>query len=115
MSQSSKKIAAAKFASDELCPAIEAIKLLGDATTLLIIKDLESGEKRYNELLSKLAGVSTSTLSKRLKVLEANGLITRKVIDSTPVKIIYSLSDKGIDSCKVVDSLRSFGKKHLLK
>jgi DNA-binding HxlR family transcriptional regulator len=115
MSKVQKKIAQLNESISELCPVIEASNLLGDSVILLIIKDLENGEKRYNELLSKLKGVSPSTLSKRLKLLEENKIIIREVVDSTPVKITYSLSEKGLDSCKVIDALRSFGKKHLVK
>jgi DNA-binding HxlR family transcriptional regulator len=115
MIKKSKDIAQLNGSCGELCPVIEAANLFGDSVVLLIIKELENGEKRYKELLLTLRGVSSSTLSKRLKLLEEKNIIIRSVIDSTPVKITYNLSQKGLDTSEIVNSLRNFGKKHLVE
>ena len=114
MNKDSKKIALLNDVCSELCPAIEAANLFGDSVILLIIKELEVGEKRYNELLQVLSGVSSSTLAKRLKLLEEKNIIIRTVIATTPIKITYKLSKKGLDTKEIINSLRKFGKKYLI-
>ena len=114
MNKDAKKIAQLNGSCSELCPVIEATNLFGDSVVLLIIKELEMGEKRYNELLQALSGVSSSTLAKRLKLLEEKNIIIRTVITTTPIKIIYELSEKGQDTKEIINSLRKFGQKYLI-
>jgi DNA-binding HxlR family transcriptional regulator len=114
MNKDAKKIALLNDSCSDLCPAIESANLFGDSVILLIIKELELGEKRYNELLQALTGVSSSTLAKRLKLLEEKNIIIRTVITSTPIKITYELSEKGQDTKEIINSLRKFGQKYLV-
>lgn len=78
-----------------ICPKFEkAISLLSQRWTALIIYQLLSGPKRFNEIQSTI-GVSGKVLSDRLKDLEQEGIVFRDVIPDTPVIIKYSLSEKG--------------------
>lgn len=78
-----------------ICPKFEkAISLLSQRWTGLVIYQLLPGPKRFNEIQSAI-GISGKVLSDRLKELEANGIVKRKVIPETPVIIEYSLTEKG--------------------
>ncbi|WP_453991937.1 winged helix-turn-helix transcriptional regulator [Bacillus nitroreducens] len=78
-----------------ICPKFEkAISLLSQRWTALIIYQLLSGPRRFNEIQSTI-GISGKVLSSRLKDLEQQGLVSRQVIPEIPVIIEYSLTEKG--------------------
>ena len=78
-----------------ICPKFEkAMSILSKRWVGLIIDQLLSGPKRFNELES-VVKLSAKVLSERLKFLEEQGVIKREVIAETPVKITYELTDKG--------------------
>lgn len=79
----------------EICPRFEtAISLLGQRWTGLIIHQLLDGPKRFGQLTEDI-GISGRLLSERLKQLESDGLVERTVHPETPVRIEYSLTEKG--------------------
>ncbi|ALS75211.1 HxlR family transcriptional regulator [Planococcus rifietoensis] len=81
--------------SQEICPRFEAaISLLGQRWTGLIIYQLMDGSKRFGQLTEEI-GISGRLLSERLKTLEGDGLVERIVYPETPVRIEYSLTEKG--------------------
>lgn len=78
-----------------ICPKFEkAISLLSQRWSALVIYQLLSGSQRFTEIQSAI-GISGKVLSDRLKDLEQQGIVKRKVIPETPVIIEYSLTDKG--------------------
>ena len=81
--------------STEICPRFEAaISLLGQRWTGLIIHQLMDEPKRFGQLTEEI-GISGRLLSERLKALELDGLVVRTVHPETPVRIEYSLTQKG--------------------
>jgi DNA-binding HxlR family transcriptional regulator len=79
-----------------ICPRFEkAMSLLSQRWTGLIIFQLLSGPQRFCSMESSI-GVSGRVLSERLKELEHEGIVKREVYPETPVRIEYSLTDKGI-------------------
>lgn len=70
------------------------MELLGKRWTTLILYQLLDGSQRFNEIESALP-VSGRLLSERLKELEKEGLVERKVFTDVPVRVEYSLTDKG--------------------
>jgi len=80
---------------------------------LLIIRDLASGVKRFNQLERSLHGISPKTLSERLRSLEEEGIILRQTFAEVPPRVEYSLTERGRDLVDVVESMRSFGKRWL--
>jgi DNA-binding HxlR family transcriptional regulator len=79
-----------------LCPKMEsAFTLLGKRWIGIIIHVLLDGPKRFKDLTEIIPSISQKMLSERLKELENEGLLERIVIDDTPVKVIYQLTDKG--------------------
>ncbi|WP_307337780.1 winged helix-turn-helix transcriptional regulator [Caldalkalibacillus uzonensis] len=81
--------------NSSLCPKFEkAMQLLGKRWTGLILYQLLSGPQRFSEIESALP-ISGRLLSERLKDLEQEGLVNRRVYPDVPVRVEYSLTDKG--------------------
>ncbi len=79
-----------------ICPRFEkAMSILSQRWTGLIIYQLLGGPQRFCSLESSI-GVSGRVLSERLKDLENEGIVKREVFPETPVRIEYSLTDKGV-------------------
>jgi len=96
-----------------ICPIAHTTKIINGKWTLLIIRDLASGVKRFNQLERSLHGISPKTLSERLRSLEEEGVIFRQTFAEVPPRVEYSLTTKGRDLCNVIESMRSYGKRWL--
>ncbi|MEI6480431.1 MAG: helix-turn-helix domain-containing protein [bacterium] len=96
-----------------ICPFAKTADLIGDSVTLLIVRDLFVGPKRFGDLEKALAGVSTRTLSLKLKQLEEEKIITRTEYLEKPPKVEYSLTKKGVGLHGVSRAMIAFGKKYL--
>lgn len=80
----------------QLCPRFEkAMELLSKRWTALIVFRLLTGPLRFSEIDNSLPNLSGKVLSERLKELEVEGLIRRDVYPEIPVRIEYSITDKG--------------------
>lgn len=99
--------------NSDFCPVIETAKLVGDTATLLIIKSLLEGEKRYKDIKSYVNVVTDATLSNRLKFLCQQDLITRTQHHTIPPKVTYRLTQKGLQLKPVIKSLEVFGTNNL--
>jgi DNA-binding HxlR family transcriptional regulator len=84
---------------------VEFIRLIGDSWVLLIVTLLSSGEQRFCNLVENLPNVSRSVLTDKLKNLETQGLIQRRVTQDSPPKVIYTLSEKGRKLIPVIKNL----------
>lgn len=98
------------------CAIYNASNLIGKRWTILILMELYKGtekNKRYNQLKSKLAGITSKMLSARLKELEKKELITRRV-DSTsvPIKTEYALTKNGEELIKIIEQLKVWSIKY---
>jgi DNA-binding HxlR family transcriptional regulator len=93
--------------AEEHCQA-GALKLLGDYTTLRIIDFLRSGELRYTELQRSLGDANSVTLTKRLKSLEAAGILLRREATFDRQSVTYSLSDTGKGLLPVLREIQNF-------
>jgi DNA-binding HxlR family transcriptional regulator len=82
--------------NNNLCPKMaSAFQVLGKRWNGMIIHVLLDSPKRFKDLTEIIPSISQKMLSERLKELENEGLLERIVIDETPVKVIYQLTDKG--------------------
>ncbi|SOC18448.1 HxlR family transcriptional regulator [Ureibacillus xyleni] len=80
----------------KLCPRLsKAMELLGKRWTTLILYQLLEGPQRFNEIESALP-VSGRLLSERLKELEKEGIVERRVYSEIPIRVEYSLTEKGV-------------------
>lgn len=95
------------------CPVARVADLLGDSCSLLILRDLLIKPRRFCDLQDSLAGISTRTLTNKLKRLEKEGLIRRKEFDEHPPRTEYTLTKKGAALRGVIDAMRAYGKKYL--
>jgi DNA-binding HxlR family transcriptional regulator len=94
------------------CPIGKVVGLLGDSCSILILRDLLEGPKRFGELESSLT-TSSRTLAKKLKRLEREGLVRHKRPAGTKTFGMYRLTKKGAAFQKVADAMRAYGKKYL--
>ncbi len=95
------------------CPVAKVADLIGDSTVLLIIRDLTHGPRRFNELQTSFPGVSTRTLTQKLKALESEGLIEKKKYSEFPPRIDYLLTKKGRGLLPIIKALEKYGKQYL--
>src|SRR5689334_19946517 len=95
------------------CPVARTLDLIGERWTILILRDLFlQGPRRYQDLQDSLAGVAPNTLSGRLKEMEENGLIERKLYNERPPRLEYHLTAKGRSLGPVMKALRAWGQEH---
>ena len=94
------------------CPIGKVVSLVGDSCSILIIRDLLEGPKRFSELEASLS-ISTRTLAKKLKHLEHEDMVTRGTVQEEPRCTKYRLAKKGAAFHKVVDAMSVYGKKYL--
>lgn len=83
------------------CGVAKTIKIIGSKWTMLILHNLFEGTHRFGELQKSLHPISPKTLSERLKELEREGIIIKKVYPQVPLRVEYSLTTKG----KSLDSI----------
>lgn len=98
----------AEHLPNQSCPIARAARVLGDHWTLLILRDLAGGCRRFHEL-ELSTGMSPSILSGRLRALEAAAMITRHQFNEIPPRVEYALTDMGRAALPIVDQLRRFG------
>jgi DNA-binding HxlR family transcriptional regulator len=90
-------------------PDARALDLVGDKWTLLIIRDLAAGPRRFVELQRVLPGISTEQLRSRLNRMVADGLLTRQRYREVPPRVDYELTERARDVLPVVGALATWG------
>lgn len=90
----------------------EAVAILGDKWTALIVLELSMGVGRFSQIEYCLKGISPRTLSQRLDELEAKKLIARKSYAEVPPRVEYSLTQKGTDLIPILKSMAAWGDKY---
>ena len=90
-------------------PDARALDLVGDKWTLLIIRDLAAGPRRFVELQRVLPGISTEQLRSRLNRMVADGLLTRQRYREVPPRVDYELTQRARDVLPVVGALATWG------
>lgn len=98
---------------ETICPIARTAEIISGKWTLLIIRDLASGVKRFNQLERSLHGISPKTLSERLRSLEEDGIVLRQTFAEVPPRVEYTLTEKGNDLVQVIESMRTYGKQWL--
>jgi len=95
------------------CPIQFTLDIIGSKWALLILRELFTGNRRTHEFLEALPGISTKTLTIRLRELEAYGLVSRHVFPEIPPRVEYSLTEKRQDLQPVMASLYQVGQRWL--
>ena len=96
---------------DAACPVRRAMDVLDGKWTLLVIRELLGGTKRFGELLGAIGGVSPRVLAQRLQLLESHGVLRRDCHAEVPPRVEYSLLPAGESLRPVVESLATWGAK----
>jgi DNA-binding HxlR family transcriptional regulator len=96
---------------DHFCLVARALERVGDRWSLLVVRDLLTGAKRFTDLMDRLGGITPKTLSQRLRELEDTGILTA---DREPGRreVWYRLTPAGADLGPVIDALNWWGLRH---
>jgi DNA-binding HxlR family transcriptional regulator len=102
----------AKPGGETFCGVAAAVRVLGDAWTLLLVRDLTDAPRRFTALQAS-TGISPRVLTDRLHKMLSEGLVTRHIYPEIPPRVEYELTAKGRDAVAVVSALRAYGEKWL--
>lgn len=91
------------------CGIARALDLVGERWTLLVVRELVFGPRRFTDLQSALNNISPDVLSQRLRDLEAHGLIERDVLPPPAASRVYALTERGRELEPVLHALGRFG------
>lgn len=98
----------ALFACGEPCPIERGMRILGGKWTASILWHLKDGPVRFNELSRMIPGASKKMITERLRQLEAQGLVSRQVLDTAPVSVQYEVTHLGCSALGFLDQLRTW-------
>ncbi|MDQ3971056.1 MAG: helix-turn-helix transcriptional regulator [Thermoproteota archaeon] len=97
------------------CPINHTFKLVGKKFTMLIIRNMiHRDHKRFNQFL-EIEDINAKVLSARLKEMEKDGLIERKIYPDTPVRVEYTITEKGRALEPILDQMSAFSMKYCAK
>ena len=91
------------------CPVATTVQLIGSKWKLLILRDLMTEKKRYNELRRSLDGISQKVLTATLKSMVEDGIVIRTAYPEVPPRVEYSLSEIGESMRPVIDVMADWG------
>lgn len=95
------------------CPIEFMLELIGTKWSIQILRELFRGQRRTHQLIEALPGISTKTLTVRLRELEKQGLIRRTVYAEIPPRVEYSLTEKGWELQPILLALKQVGEQWL--
>src|SRR6266536_1537935 len=90
---------------DDPCGIARALDAVGERWSLLVVRELAFGPKRFNDLRRGLGGVSPNVLSQRLSELDRDGIVRRRVAGPPVGAAIYELTPSGRDLAPVLEAL----------
>lgn len=94
------------------CPAARALEVIGEKWSLLVVRDLLAGPRRFSDLRRSLTAITPKWLSARLRALEEDAIVTREVVGER--EVWYRLTPKGEALAPVIDALLVWGIDHAL-
>lgn len=93
-------------------PIDNTLKIIGKKFTVHILRNMVVlNQHRFNELLNSIEGINPNTLSTRLREMEKDGLIEKKIFNETPIRIEYSLTRKGKGLQPILEEMAKFSVK----
>jgi DNA-binding HxlR family transcriptional regulator len=99
----------ARRSYNQYCTLAEALDVLGERWTLLLVRELMLGPRRFKDLLHGLPGIGKNLLAARLKHLEAEGLVVRRQLPPPAGSQVYNLTEAGYDLGPVLTELARWG------
>jgi len=94
---------------DQYCALARGLEVVGERWTLLVIRELVLGPKRYTDLLDGLPGIGTNLLAQRLRELESSGVVLRRRLPRPAASTVYELTELGRGLEDVVVALGRWG------
>ncbi len=94
------------------CPVSRTLDVLGDRWSLLVVRDLMRGKRRFAEFLESKEGIPTNTLTDRLKRLVRVGIVVRQRYSEHPPRVEYVLTSKGEDLRPMIRAMVDWGVQH---
>jgi DNA-binding HxlR family transcriptional regulator len=94
---------------NQYCPVARALEVVGERWTLLIVRELLPGPRRFTDLADGLPGISSSVLSARLADLEQSGLVAKRTLPSPAASVVYELTDEARGLRPVLAALADWG------
>lgn len=95
------------------CALAKSLDLVGDRWTLLVVRELLDGPRRYVDLLNRLSPIATDMLAARLRELEQNGLVSRRELPPPAAAKVYELTEHGRALEEVVNAYARWGRRLL--
>lgn len=96
----------------EPCAIEKGMRLIGGKWTASIIYHLKNEPVRFNDLTRMLGGASKKMIDQRLKELEANNMVIRKVVSTRPIGVTYELTEFGRSALHILEQLRQWSTSH---
>ena len=95
--------------SFKCCPVDNTFRIVGKKFTIHILRNMMIlGQKRFNQFLDSVEGINPNTLSTRLREMEQSSLIVKNVFNGTPVRIEYSLTEKGLALRPILEAMADY-------
>src|SRR3954447_21963119 len=98
---------------DQYCPIAHALSLVGERWSLLVVRELLRGPKRYTDLAAGLPGIGTNVLATRLRELEAAGVLQRRKLPPPAASTVYELTEYGLGLEEVLHAIARWGARTL--
>lgn len=95
------------------CPSRQVLDAISDKWVTLVLSALADGPQRYSDLARQIAGVSQKMLTQTLRTLERDGLLTRTITPSVPVRVDYELTTLGQTILPVVAAIKQWSEAHI--
>jgi DNA-binding HxlR family transcriptional regulator/putative sterol carrier protein len=97
----------------QYCALARALDVAGDRWTLLIVRELVPGPRRFTDLLEGLPGISRNLLTERLRSLERDGVVARRELPAPAARLVYELTADGLDLADAIVPLIRWGARRL--
>jgi DNA-binding HxlR family transcriptional regulator len=94
---------------DQYCPVAHALTLVGERWSLLIVRELLHGPKRYTDLAHGLPGIGTNILAARLRELEQAGIVQKRTLPPPAASAVYELTEYGAELREALYALARWG------
>ena len=91
------------------CPISHVLQVIDGKWSILILRELFQGKRRTGDFLKALPGISTKTLTQRLRNLEQHGLVTRRMYEEVPPRVEYELTERGRELQPVLNAMYQVG------
>ena len=95
------------------CPTRQLVDRISDKWVTLILPALADGPQRYSDLSRRIAGVSQKMLTQTLRALERDGLVSRHVTPSVPMRVDYELTPLGTNLMQLIRAIKHWSEIHM--